>query len=587
MKRFSGVVYIIVAAILFGGIGGAVAQTVFQPFQGGTGISSYTAGDIIYSDATNSLAVLAKGSDTEVLTLASGIPSWAAAGGSGDPILIDGVAVSDGSGVDLIGGTNLTIAFSAAASPDTATFNIDDAFVLNTGDVIYKNDAGTFDNTSHLVLEQDSTGDTSLKFLITAGQAYSLFVDNDNGDTLTLRDTTQGDNIFNWDPATSILALAVGGTSISAPAIVMADGTLIDLSAVSITTTTEGLILPKHATDCSATGTAEGQVCWEEDDNTLWIGDGATVVQIGAGVSGDITDVFNCSSGNCASIVAGATDLLDFSGNDASTLTEGLILPQHATACATGVGEGQVCWESDANILHIGDGVAFQNFLPASAFSGEATVSATGAVVLADTVTTTGWVLGTASATIFTSGTVNVALIDGVGAVDIDYGSGDITDHTFVTDGTGTAEIVLPAGSIDSTEILDATIVSGDVANDTLTYANILDSDQADTKCIWFEDPVAGDDFKSIWANKTANDFLLTELWAESDQTVTFMLQVDDGTPADIDSVDLAPAAGEAEDTSLNGDTTVAAGEELDLDLVSVANIPTFVSICFTGNWVD
>ncbi|MBI1908868.1 MAG: hypothetical protein HYS22_01705 [Deltaproteobacteria bacterium] len=36
---------------------------------------------------------------------------------------------------------------------------------------------------------------------------------------------------------------------------------------------------------------------------------------------------------------------------------------------------------------------------------------------------------------------------------------------TFTTDGTGTAEIVLPAGSIDSTEILDATIAGGDLAS--------------------------------------------------------------------------------------------------------------------------
>lgn len=53
--------------------------------------------------------------------------------------------------------------------------------------------------------------------------------------------------------------------------------------------------------------------------------------------------------------------------------------------------------------------------------------------------------------------------IDGIGAVDLDYGSVDITDHTFVTDGTGTGEVVLPAQSIDSTEILDATILNADI----------------------------------------------------------------------------------------------------------------------------
>ena len=77
--------------------------------------------------------------------------------------------------------------------------------------------------------------------------------------------------------------------------------------------------------------------------------------------SGDVTDVFNCAAGDCASIVAGATDLLNFSGNDASTTTEGLILPQHATACAGGTAEGQVCWEADADKLYVGNGTVIND----------------------------------------------------------------------------------------------------------------------------------------------------------------------------------------------------------------------------------
>ena len=154
-------------------------------------------------------------------------------------------------------------------------------------------------------------------------------------------------------------------------------------------------------------------------------------------------------------------------------------------------------------------------------------------------------------------------------------------------DWTQLAEGELSTGVVVSDDIKDATIVTGDIAADTITHANIADADQADTKCIWFEDPTADDDFNSIWANKTANDFLITEIWCESDQTIDFDLQVDDGSPADVNGTDIQCAAGEADDTSLGGDTTVAAGEELDLAVTSVANTPTWVSICFTGNWVD
>ena len=54
-----------------------------------------------------------------------GTTSVSSGASGGDPILIDGVAVSDASGVDLQGGTGVDITFSAAASPDTASFVFD------------------------------------------------------------------------------------------------------------------------------------------------------------------------------------------------------------------------------------------------------------------------------------------------------------------------------------------------------------------------------------------------------------------------------------------------------------------------------
>jgi len=95
--------------------------------------------------------------------------------------------------------------------------------------------------------------------------------------------------------------------------------------------------------------------------------------------------------------------------------------------------------------------------------TGEVT-SVGNAATIADSITVTGWVLGTSSATQITSPTLITDLLDVTGAADMDYGSIDVLDHTFITDGTGTAEIVLPAGSIDGTEILDDTIDSADYA---------------------------------------------------------------------------------------------------------------------------
>jgi hypothetical protein len=49
---------------------------------GGTGLATYTTGDIIYASATNTLSKLTAGTNGYVLTLASGIPSWAAVSAS-------------------------------------------------------------------------------------------------------------------------------------------------------------------------------------------------------------------------------------------------------------------------------------------------------------------------------------------------------------------------------------------------------------------------------------------------------------------------------------------------------------------------
>lgn len=72
---------------------------------------------------------------------------------------------------------------------------------------------------------------------------------------------------------------------------------------------------------------------------------------------------------------------------------------------------------------------------------------------------------GTLQGTVITATTSHIGpLLDAAGDEGMAYGSADVDDHSFTTDGTGTAEIVLPAGSIDGTEILDDTVDSADYA---------------------------------------------------------------------------------------------------------------------------
>ena len=68
--------------------------TALSATNGGTAQTTYATGDVLYASGTNTLAKLPAGTDTHVLTLASGVPEW---------------APSSGGGVTLVGSTNNTI----------------------------------------------------------------------------------------------------------------------------------------------------------------------------------------------------------------------------------------------------------------------------------------------------------------------------------------------------------------------------------------------------------------------------------------------------------------------------------------------
>ncbi len=155
----------------------------------------------------------------------------------------------------------------------------------------------------------------------------------------------------------------------------------------------------------------------------------------------------------------------------------------------------------------------------------------------------------------------------------------------------------LTCSQVDTGDITTDTITGNDInvnlAGRSLTMATTtpwaISADNElyiDTKGIWFEDPTAADDFESIWISRSL-DVTLRNIWCESDQTVTIMLQIDDGSPADVDTVDLVCASTPDFDDDLNGDVTMAAGDRLDLTTISVSGTPTFVSIMWEFEYDD
>jgi hypothetical protein len=94
--------------------------------RGGTGFTTYTTGDIIYASAANTLSKLSAGTAGYVLTLAGGVPTWAApTGGGGGGGTVTSITVT--------GGTT-GLSFTPATPVTTSgTFSMQGTLALTNG----------------------------------------------------------------------------------------------------------------------------------------------------------------------------------------------------------------------------------------------------------------------------------------------------------------------------------------------------------------------------------------------------------------------------------------------------------------------
>jgi len=108
----------------------------------------------------------------------------------------------------------------------------------------------------------------------------------------------------------------------------------------------------------------------------------------------------------------------------------------------------------------------------------------------------------------------------------------------------------------------------------------------ADYKGGWgFEDPEDTDDFKTIDYRESGSfDVTLGAIFCETDTgTVNFDLQIDDGTPADVNGTDIVCTSSGVLDSSLGGDVSFDAGDKIDLAITSVSGTPGNIKIFWFG----
>lgn len=294
--------------------------------------------------------------------------------------------------------------------------------ILDVGDLSTADSIFTFSGSSGTVVtdfnaatelstwDQDSSDDlTTSNYTTTLDSVYVNAGESPVG----------GDIAGSFSGGLTINSGAVAAAELAA-VITWADGDLVDFSSMTPNTATEGLKLVQSA-DCSAQ-TAEGLVCWDSDNDTLYIGNSTGVTEVGSGGGGSVTLRESDTSPSVSSVTT-----IEF--GPATTSEDEFIVTDQTGGVAR---------------IEIGNKVGKLNE--------------------AETVT---------SAWIFNAGLSLAAgqAIAPSSAGGLTIGSGSLTALTVTTDGTGDAEVALPTNSIGSGEILDNTVSATDLAA-TITLAD-------------------------------------------------------------------------------------------------------------------
>jgi hypothetical protein len=179
--------------------------TALTAANGGTGQSTYATGDILYASAANTLSKLNKGTDGQVLTLASGIPSW---GNSSGLVSLNGITSGTQSFTTGTTGTD----FNISSSGSTHTFNLPDASTTARGAVTTGTQTFAGNKTFSGSLSATTLTATSG---LTAGTVTYPIAHGTNGQVLT----TTGSGTLTWTaPSSGGVTSISGGTTGLTPA---------------------------------------------------------------------------------------------------------------------------------------------------------------------------------------------------------------------------------------------------------------------------------------------------------------------------------------------------------------------------------
>lgn len=160
---------------------GIWSATTIATTKGGTGLTSYVSGDILYASASNVLSALAKGSDGQVLKLASGIPSWASVasgltGTTGDLISFSGTntasnisAVATGSILASAGTGTLPVWSASPTLTTSLTVPLVIGGTTTTSPLTFKTTTGVGTTNADMIFQVGNNGATEAMRILNNG----------------------------------------------------------------------------------------------------------------------------------------------------------------------------------------------------------------------------------------------------------------------------------------------------------------------------------------------------------------------------------------------------------------------------------
>jgi len=210
---------------------------------GGTGFSTYAKGDIIYASAVNTLAKLAAGTDGYVLTLAGGIPIWAAASGgtslpsmtgqSGKYLTNDGTtaswgvltgwAITGNAGTD--GGTTNFIGTTDARNLVVKTNNIKAFTVTTAAQAIIMGDGNT-PSKEYIYFRNIGFVSSSVGIGLTSGYGMGFFTGTNNAPFRWISGGISGTDL-----------MSLGGSGLNVAGNISISGTLSGVTDLNISGT--------------------------------------------------------------------------------------------------------------------------------------------------------------------------------------------------------------------------------------------------------------------------------------------------------------------------------------------------------------